>query len=186
MSESKRISTTKATTHTGLMPGDIDVPAGVHRYYIEALGSNEVTYRFHLRHSGTELSVVGKVDATGKESPILSTTVAHHAPHTSAETIVRTLSRDAATPRFSGMIRIEKNASDVTSYLNHHSLLLGETAQSWTTPSLEILNNEVKCSHAATVKTITPLDLFYLESRGLSAAESENLFITTFFADVQS
>jgi Fe-S cluster assembly protein SufD len=84
------------------------------------------------------------------------------------------------------MIRIEPNSHNCESYLTHSSLLLGTTAQSWTTPSLEILNNEVKCSHAATVRTITDLDLFYLQSRGLSKKTSQNLLIDAFLSDVQS
>jgi Fe-S cluster assembly protein SufD len=116
----------------------------------------------------------------------LTTTIIHHAPQTKAETLIRTLSQDTAAPRFTGLLQITKGNQGCESYLNHHSLLLGTEAKSWTTPSLEILNNEVKCSHAATIRTITPFDLFYLQSRGLPATEAQNLLIEAFLADVQS
>jgi len=79
---------------------------------------------------------------------------------------------------------MEKAAQGSESYLNHHSLLLGEEARSWTLPSLEILANEVKCSHAATLRSLTDLDLFYPRSRGLSQSEAREMLIEAFLADV--
>ena len=166
---------------------DIHVPAGTSRFVIRQKNDEpERTHIFHLDFPDSSVTVIGLVDATGDSQPALTTQVIHHAPHTKAETLVRTLSRDSAQPHYKGLIQIDPNSHDCESYLNHHSLLLGETAQSWTTPSLEILNNQVKCSHAATVRTITPLDLFYLQSRGLTAPEAETMLIDAFLSDVQA
>ncbi len=163
---------------------DIEVPKGSHRFVIKQQ-AGEQQHTFHLRHQGTEVAIIGLVEASDA-NPSLETLVIHHAPHTRAETIVKTLVRNNAEPRYRGMIRIEEGSNGCESYLQHHSLLLGKQAQSWTTPSLEILNNDVHCSHAATVRTITALDLFYLQSRGLSSQEAETLLIEAFLSDVQS
>lgn len=158
----------------------IEVGPGDHAYQFVQKRDQKSSYTFHLRHEGSRISISGLVDCDNKSTPELETLVIHHVPHTEAETIVKTLSQGEAAPRYKGMIHIEPGARDSVSYLNHHALLIGEKAKNWTVPSLEILNNEVRCSHAATTRTLTPEDLFYLQSRGLSAAEAQQLLIDTF------
>lgn len=162
---------------------DIEVPEGRHRFIIEQTTPDQL-HTFHLRHPETEVEVVGVVQAAAGEAPSLETAVVHHAPYTKAQTTIKTLARHKAEPRYRGMIRIEPGSNGCESYLTHESLLIGPHAQSWSTPSLEILNNEVKCSHAATIRTLTPLDLFYLQSRGLQAEAAENLLIEAFLHHV--
>jgi Fe-S cluster assembly protein SufD len=166
---------------------EIEVPAGESRYliYQSGLETDEQSYRFHLRHPDSRVTILGLIEAAGESTPHLQTEATHHAPRTRAETIVRTLSSDLAHPHFKGLISIGKAAQGSESYLNHHSLLLSPGAQSWTLPSLEILANEVKCSHAATMRSITDRELFYLRSRGLNREAARALLIHAFLADVQ-
>jgi Fe-S cluster assembly protein SufD len=168
---------------------EIEVPAGESHFRISQQGGSadpeddrELT--FHLRHPGSLLRVSGIVEAAGEWTPRLRIRLLHHAPETRAETLVRTLSRDKAHPSFEGLIEIMPGADGVESYLNHHSLLLGTRAKSRTVPSLEIKADQVKCSHAATIRTITEEDLFYPRSRGFGLQEAEALLIEAFVADV--
>ena len=185
--ESKRLNLAKDTKTIHLKKGgDIDVPQGESHYHLKQLANEEQSYVFHLRHADSRVRITGLVDARLDQTPTLATTVIHHAPRTLAETLIRTLSQDQAFPHYSGLIRMEHGAEQCESYLNHHALLLGEEAQSWTLPSLEILANEVKCSHAATVRTITDDDLFYARSRGITATEARTLLIEAFLHDVQN
>jgi len=190
--ESKHISpTTQATTirlnpSTDGKPVEVEVPAGESRFLIFQTGdaSVEQTYRLHLREPDSQAVILGLIEAAGESVPRLRTEAVHHAPRTRAETLIRTLSSDHANPHYEGLIYMGKAAQGSESYLNHHTLLLNDTARSWTLPSLEILANEVKCSHAATMRSITDLDLFYLRSRGLSREEAHTLLIEAFLADV--
>ena len=161
----------------------IEIPAGTTHYHLTQKESTAHIV-FNLRERNSVLVLTGVVQAEGQATPSLSTEIVHHSPNTRAETRIRTLSRDTAAPAYSGLIRIEPNSTSCESFLNHHSLLLGETAKSWTRPSLEILNNEVKCSHAATIRTLTDRDLFYLRSRGLSKEDARETLISAFLADV--
>lgn len=165
---------------------EIEVPAGESHFKIQPndfSGENK-EYVFHLRHDESRLLITGLVEARATDSPQLKTTVIHRQPNTYAETLIRTLAYDNAQPRYEGIIQIEKKAHNCESYLNHHSLLLSDQAHSWTLPSLEILADQVKCSHAATIRTITELDLFYLRSRGISSKEAEEILIKAFVSDV--
>jgi Fe-S cluster assembly protein SufD len=174
----KRLATADRPAEFELVGGgEIEVPAGGHAYQV-SIGN----YTFHLRHPDSYLFLRGLIRARDDEVPELTIRVIHHSPRTQAETVVKTLASDRSRPRFMGLIRIEPGAIGCESYLNHDSLLLGDHAASWTVPSLEILADEVKCSHAATVRTITNDDLFYLRARGLSRTEAEEMLVTAFLA----
>lgn len=181
--ESKRLPFSEHLKATIIQPDevDIEVPAGESHYHVEQT-NGERTHTLHLRHPGTIVRISGIV--TTKDASNLATTIIHHAPHTKAETLIRTLGTGKSQSTFRGLIKIEEDAAGCESYLNHHSLLFDD-ARSWTWPALEIGNNEVKCSHAATVKTITPLDLFYARSRGIPTDEAKKIMIEAFFSDVQ-
>ena len=161
---------------------DIEVPQGEAHFHLEQnQGTRE--HVFHIRHPHTTLRITGAITTANEAT--LSTTVIHHSPHTKSETLIRTLGTGDSKSSFKGMIKIAPGAKGCESYLNHHSLLF-DNARSYTWPALEIGNNEVKCSHAATVKTITDLDLFYARSRGLSETSAKKIMIQAFFSDVQS
>ncbi len=127
---------------------EIEVTAGESHYFISPTSAAE-EYTFHLRHPHSQVLITAFVKAAGESVPFLKTRVVHHSPHSKAETLVRTLVFDKAEPHYEGLIVIEDGAQESESYLNHHSLLLGEHSKSHTLPSLEIKANNVKCSHAS-------------------------------------
>ncbi|MBU6389418.1 SufD family Fe-S cluster assembly protein [Patescibacteria group bacterium] len=159
---------------------EIEVPDGSTHYHLQPDAGGSSRYVFHLRQPDSQLLITGTVQADQDEAPHLITSVIHHAPRTKADTVIRTLSVDQAKPRYEGVIRIEREARQCESFLNHRSLLIGDQARSWTLPSLEILADQVKCSHAATLQTLTDEDLFYLRSRGISREVAIRVLITAF------
>jgi Fe-S cluster assembly protein SufD len=66
----------------------------------------------------------------------------------------------------------------------NHTLLLSDRAQVNTKPQLEIFADDVKCTHGATVGRIDERSLFYMKSRGVSAAVARQLLVYAFAADV--
>ena len=144
ISENHQVTNLKSTAK----PVHVEVPAGESEYRIfeHQKAGESAEYIFHLRHSHSQVLVVVQVEARGESVPHLKTAVIHHAPNTKSDTQVRTLSRDSAFPHYEGIIVIEEGANQSESYLNHHSLLLGSSAKSWTLPSLEIKANDVKLS----------------------------------------
>jgi Fe-S cluster assembly protein SufD len=63
-------------------------------------------------------------------------------------------------------------------------LILSRDAKASAIPGLEILNNDVKCSHGATISNISPDELFYLQTRGVSRDEGEKLLLRGFFSQI--
>ena len=68
------------------------------------------------------------------------------------------------------MIRVEKDAQKTNAYQENRNLLLSKTAHADSIPGLEILANDVRCTHGATLGQVDREQLFYLMTRGLSRA----------------
>jgi len=82
------------------------------------------------------------------------------------------------------MIRVEEAAQRTNAYQENRNLLLSNEAHADSIPGLEIMANDVRCTHGATLGRIDREELFYLMARGLSRAEAERLIVRGFFQDV--
>ena len=81
---------------------------------------------------------------------------------------------------------MDANAQNTDSFQTNRNLLLSGDAEADSLPGLEILANEVKCSHGATTSKIDEQELFYLQSRGISKTLAEKLIILGFFEEIIS
>lgn len=104
--------------------------------------------------------------------------------HVGASTRGRILSNSVLTDKsqsvFKGMIRIGKEAKNSSAYLAGHAILLSEDAKSDAIPGLEILTNDVKATHSASVSQIDDEQVFYIMSRGLSESEAKKFIVLGF------
>jgi Fe-S cluster assembly protein SufD len=108
----------------------------------------------------------------------------HSAPHTTSDFAFKGALRDRATAVWRGMIRVEPDAQKTNAYQENRNLMLSPTTHAVPIPGLEILANDVRCTHGATVGQVDRDQLFYLMSRGLSRADAERLIVRGFFTDV--
>jgi Fe-S cluster assembly protein SufD len=81
---------------------------------------------------------------------------------------------------FNGLIHIRKDAADCEASQKSKSLLLGAKATVHAMPKLIIQTDAVKCSHGASVSTVNPEQLHYLQSRGISRLEAERMIVRGF------
>ena len=88
-----------------------------------------------------------------------------------------------AVSAYTGRIRIEEHAANCQAYQENRNLLLSDTAKVESIPELEIINDEVKCSHGVTVGMIEPEQIFYLSSRGIDPQEAVQIILEGFFEE---
>ena len=88
--------------------------------------------------------------------------------------------KDSSRSVFKGMIRIGKDAKNANAYLAGHAILLSPNAKSDAIPGLEILTNDVKATHAASVAQIDADQIFYMMTRGLSEDEAKKFIVLGF------
>lgn len=92
----------------------------------------------------------------------------------------KAVAASGARSSYTGLIRIEEQAAGAQAFQENRNLLLDETARADSIPELEILTDDVNCSHGATVAPIDQEQLFYLQSRGLTASAAERLVVRGF------
>ncbi|MDE3208310.1 MAG: Fe-S cluster assembly protein SufD [Pseudomonadota bacterium] len=108
------------------------------------------------------------------------THIRHAAAHTHSEEHYRSIQDDASHGIFCGRIKVEAGALQCTAKQTSHNLLLSPSAEATTLPQLEILNDDITCSHGATVGQLDETALFYLISRGLDPDEARALLKQAF------
>lgn len=127
------------------------------------------------------LTIVGIFFGTKTKSIVFNTDITHEGLHTKSLTFVRAVFKDTASFNNDGMVRIEKGAKNANGYFNS-KVLLFDDAKGRSVPSLEIDENEVKAGHASTIGRPDENQLFYLQSRGLTEREAQELIVSGFFS----
>jgi Fe-S cluster assembly protein SufD len=136
-----------------------------------------------LAGPGATSQVTGVYFADGSQHLDYDTFQEHAAPSTTSDFFFRGALRDSATAVWRGMIRVENEAQKTDAFQENRNLLLSRQAHANSIPGLEILANDVRCTHAATVGQVDSEQLFYLMSRGLTRNEAERLIVRGFFTE---
>jgi Fe-S cluster assembly protein SufD len=134
------------------------------------------------------------VDGRGARSEILSaylgsgtqvhdirTLQDHLAPRTNSELLCQGAVAGTSRSVYSGLIRVHRGAVRSDARQTNHNLVLDEGAHADSVPNLDILENDVKCSHASTVGPIDEDQRYYIESRGVTPDVAEGLIVRGFF-----
>ncbi len=105
----------------------------------------------------------------------------HVAPRTTSELLCQGAVADTSRSVYSGLIRVHRGAVRSDARQTNHNLVLDEGAHADSVPNLDILENDVRCSHASTVGPIDEDQRYYIESRGVEPEMAEGLIVRGFF-----
>jgi Fe-S cluster assembly protein SufD len=108
----------------------------------------------------------------------------HTSPHTGSDLLFKNALDDRARSIFGGLIRVEPHAHFTDAYQKVRNLLLSDEAEADSMPGLEILADNVKCSHGATTGQIDKDEMFYLRARGITPAVARRLLVAGFLNEV--
>ncbi len=103
------------------------------------------------------------------------TFIDHRAAHTTSEELYKGLADGNGRGVFRGKVLVRESAQKISAQQASHNLLLSPTAEIDTKPELEIYADDVACAHGATVGQLDDAAVFYLQSRGIPAAEARAL-----------
>jgi len=137
-----------------------------------------------LSGPGGTSRVTGAYFADGDQHLDYDTFQEHIAPNCESDFAFKGALRDHATAVWRGMIRVEPEAQKTNAYQECRNLMLSPTAHAVPIPGLEIMANDVRCTHGATVSRVDREQLFYLMTRGLPRAEAERMVVRGFFQNV--
>ena len=151
-------------------------------WYLGLFGAMLSRYRidYHLNGTGAMVNDSEVVFGNNEQSFDLNTIINHHKESTEGKVVEKSILKNKSKSLFKGMIRINENAAHSNSFLSGRSILLDKDAKSDAIPGLEILTNDVKATHSASVAQIDEEQIFYLGSRCLSRAEAERIIVEGF------
>jgi Fe-S cluster assembly protein SufD len=133
-----------------------------------------------LNGAGAESNMYGLL--FGAERQHFDNHTLHHHNHGQTQSNIdfKVVLRDKAVSAYTGLIRIENGARTCEAYQENRNLLLTPGTKAETIPELEILNEDVKCTHGATIGPIDPMSVFYLGSRGIPKDEAVRMIVSGF------
>ena len=105
----------------------------------------------------------------------------HVAPHATSDLLYLNALDDKSRTIFAGLIKVEPGAKGTDAYQKVKNLILSDDADPNSMPGLEILNDEVRCSHGATNGPVSQDELFYMQARGITRDKARRLIVNGFF-----
>ena len=133
-----------------------------------------------LAGPGSEARVTGGYAGGPGQHLDYDTTQEHAAPNTNSDLAFRGVLAAGSTAVWRGMIKVDPGAQQTDAFQESRNLLLSTEAHADAIPGLDILADDVRCTHAAAIAQIDKEQLFYLTSRGLDPAAAKSLIIEGF------
>jgi len=151
----------------------------------------------HLGGKYSRFESLSRLIGEGGRSDLLAVAVAKHqqefdartlqdhvSPRTASDLLYKNALDDRARTIFGGLIRVEPHAHFTDAYQKVRNLLLSDDAEANSMPGLEILADNVRCTHGATSGQIDEDELFYLRTRGIPTKVAQRLLVTGFLDEV--
>ncbi|MEY2497729.1 MAG: Fe-S cluster assembly protein SufD [Verrucomicrobiota bacterium] len=162
-----------------------------------ARDASGLSLNVHLGGAYSRFESLSRLTGEGARSDLLAVSVAdggqefdartlqdHVSPHTTSDLLYKNALTDQARSTFGGLIRVEPHAHFTDAYQTVRNLLLSDDAEANSMPGLEILADNVKCSHGATSGQIDEDEMFYLLSRGIPMSVAKQLLVSGFLNEV--
>jgi len=159
--------------------------------------ASAMSLNLHLGGNYSRFESLSRLVGEGARSDLLAVAIAHEkqefdartlqdhvSPHTASDLLYKNALTDRARTTFGGLIRVEPHAHFTDAYQKVRNLLLSDDAEANSMPGLEILADNVRCTHGATSGQIDEEELFYLRTRGIPIKTAHRLIVTGFLNEV--
>jgi Fe-S cluster assembly protein SufD len=159
--------------------------------------ASAMSLNLHLGSRYSRFESLSRLIGEGSRSDLLAVAVAKHqqefdartlqdhvSPRTASDLLYKNALDDQARTTFGGLIRVEPHAHFTDAYQKVRNLLLSDDAEANSMPGLEILADNVRCTHGATSGQIDEDELFYLRTRGIPVPVAQRLIVTGFLDEV--
>ncbi|NJL85966.1 MAG: Fe-S cluster assembly protein SufD [Leptolyngbyaceae cyanobacterium SM1_1_3] len=150
------------------------------------LGSQVSRHHLEIYQTGeqTETRLYGLSAIAGDQLSDTHSLISLSQPHGSADQLHKCIISDRAHAVFSGKVYVSQSAQHTQAAQLNRNLLLSDKSRVDTKPQLEIIADNVKCAHGATVSQLAADEIFYLQSRGISPNQAQQLLIYGFAMEI--
>jgi Fe-S cluster assembly protein SufD len=147
-----------------------------------AISRHDIDVKFTAE--GGEAWVDGLYMLNGTQHSDTHSIIDHQVPNCLSHQNYKGVLNDRSRAVFNGKVLVRENAHGTDAQQSNKNLLLSNEARVDTKPQLEIFNDDVKCSHGATVGQLEEEELFYLLTRGLPENLARNLLTYGFAEEI--
>lgn len=138
----------------------------------------------HLLGEGSRSVMLSVNPATGQREIDQRTFQDHYAPRATSDLLYHNALSDSSKTIFAGLIKVEENAHETDAYQKVRNLMLSDEAEANSMPGLEILADNVRCTHGATSGELNEDELFYMMARGIPPRQAAQLIVRGFLGSV--
>lgn len=153
--------------------------------FVCLLGGGTVRQEISVALGGdnAQCRIDGAYLISGGEEANIVTTIDHQAVGGTTSELVKGVAAGRAHGAFQGRIVVREGAQQTDARQTSRNIILGRRASIDTKPELEILADDVKCAHGASVGELDEAALFYLRARGIPTEEARRLLVEGFLAE---
>lgn len=131
----------------------------------------------HAEHLGIAFAGKGQIQDTGAK-------VYHSASYTTSNIVMKSLSKDGGKSVYRGLVQVAPHADNTVANVKCDALILDDHSKSETVPNMKIGNNTASVTHEASAGKISEDDIFYLQTRGLTADEATSMVVNGFIEPI--
>lgn len=153
-------------------------------HYVVFMHNTSGKFVFELEARGVEVDIYGLYEGKSKDDYYIETVQHHLAPESTSNLFIKGVFTDSSRFDYSGLIRIEKEGQQSHAYQKNQNLILSPDSFVQSKPFLEILANDVFCTHGSTTGKLNEEQIFYIKSRGIPQQEAVRLIIDGFVNEV--
>lgn len=173
------------TWHFAHQKGAVDADGSL-QWTIGALGSKLAKVNQHTALVGPHAwaQVNGVMFTEGRQHLSYHTLQHHESPHCKSDLLYKGALQDESRLVWRGMIRVDREAQKTDAYQRDDNLMLSDGSRADSIPGLEILADDVRCTHGATAGRVDESQIFYARSRGFTRKEAIRMIVAGFFQQV--
>jgi len=171
--------------HVGLFHSEIDRDARTahHSFAFGGALTRRDTW-MNLNEEGTECLLNGLYMPGHTQHIDHQTVVNHRKPHCESHEFFHGILNHKGHGVFNGKIFVQEGAIKTDAKQSNRAMLVSRDARVDTKPQLEIWNDDVKCTHGATIGAIDEVAAFYLRSRGIPKAKAREMLVRAFAGEI--
>jgi Fe-S cluster assembly protein SufB len=151
--------------------------------WIDANTGSQKTMKYpsiYLRGRGATADIISVAVAGRGQHQDTGAKAIHLAPDTKSRIVSKSVSKDGGRATYRGSLRIAPGATGVVASVRCDALMLDDESRSDTYPYIDVQEDDTTMTHEATVGKISADQIFYLQSRGLTENEAQNLIVQGF------
>lgn len=152
--------------------------------YIAFMQNVSGDFQFEIKKSNIDLQIYGLFFGQNSEQFKINTVQRHAAPSSKSNLLIKGVFDGESKFHHTGLIKIEKEGQGTYAYQKNQNIILSDQTYVESEPFLEILANDVFCTHGSTTGKLNEEQIYYLKTRGVNQESAKKLLIEGFLNEV--